>query len=145
MHEKELSRNRNILAFIKSAKNRKITLTANSEVMINGYLDKKVMCEPVCGIVQPTTSSFIPDNLNISPTLVSYGNQKTELVPIHITNISTRTVTVPQKALLCELQPVTVEKRRSLKEQKPLDVDIMDKIKIDDRNLHASEFQKGLQ
>jgi hypothetical protein len=43
MHEKELSRNRNILAFIKSAKNREITITANSEVMINGYLDKKVL------------------------------------------------------------------------------------------------------
>jgi hypothetical protein len=145
MRENELSRNRNLLAFIESAKNRKITITAKSEDMINGYLDKKVLCEPVCGIVQPTTSSFIPDNLNISPILVSSDKQNTELIPIHITNISTRTITVPPKAMLCELQPVTIEKRRSLKKQKPLDVDIMDKIKIDDRNLHASEFQKGLQ
>ena len=145
MRKKELCKNRNILAFIKSVENRKITIPANSEVVINGYLDKKVLYEPVCAIVQPTTSSFIPDDLDISPTLVSYDSQKTELVPIHITNISTRTVPVLPKAMLCELQPVTIEKRRSLKKQKPLDVDIMDKIKIDDRNLHASEFQKGLQ
>ncbi|XP_056017057.1 uncharacterized protein LOC130053684 [Ostrea edulis] len=145
MRERELSKNRNILAFIKSAENRKITIPANSEVVINGYLDKKVLYEPVCAIIQPTSSSFIPDDLDISPTLVTYDCQKTELVPIHITNISTRTVTVPPKALLCELQPVTVESHRSSKEQKLLDTDIMEKTKIDDSNLNATEFQKRLQ
>jgi hypothetical protein len=143
MNDTEISKNRNILAFIKSAENGKFTIPANSEIVINGYLDKKVLYEPVCAIVQPTSSSFIPDYLDMSPTLVSYDSQKTESVPIHITNIPTRTVTVPLKSLLCELQPVTVEKRRSLKEQQ--DVDIMDKIKINDCNLDASEFQKGLR
>ena len=145
MRERELSKNRNILAFIKSAENRKITIPANSEVVVNGYLDKKVLYGPVCAIVQPTPSSFIPDDLDISPTLVTYDCEKTKLVPIHITNVSTRTVTVPPKALLCELQPVTVEGHKSLKEQKLLDPDIMEKIKIDDGNLDESEFQKGLQ
>jgi hypothetical protein len=143
LREGELVRNGNRLAVIKSAENRKITISANSEVVLQGYLDKKIPYEPVCTIVQATISSFIPDDLDISPFLISYGYNKTGIVPIHITNVTTRTVTVPPKALLCELQPVTVEDAVLLKD-KASNVNVLDQMKIED-SLNPTELRKGLE
>jgi len=50
----------------------------------------------------------IPDDLDIAPFLVSYQYRNNQLVPVHISNVTTRTITVSPNAILCELQPVSV-------------------------------------
>jgi hypothetical protein len=42
---------------------------------------------------QPTDRAVIPDDLDIAPSLVSYQYRNNQLVPIHISNITTRTIT----------------------------------------------------
>jgi hypothetical protein len=58
--------------------------------------------------MQPTEKAAIPDDLDIAPFLVSYQYRNNQLVPVHISNVSTGTITVSTNAILCELQPVSV-------------------------------------
>jgi hypothetical protein len=58
--------------------------------------------------MQPTDKAAIPDDLDIAPSLVSYQYWNNQLVPVHISNVTTRTITVSPNAILCELQPVSV-------------------------------------
>ena len=111
LREKELRKQQNKLAIVKSAEKNKIVIPPNSEVVISGYLDKKLPYHPVCALVQPTTRSSIPPDLDITPVLVPYTYNKshTGTTDIQITNISTRTVTIPPNSILCELQPVHIE------------------------------------
>jgi hypothetical protein len=59
--------------------------------------NKLAVIKPVNAIVQTTISSSIPDVLDISPFLVSYHYNRTEIVSIHIANVTTRNVTVHPK------------------------------------------------
>ena len=58
--------------------------------------------------MQPTDRAAIPGDLDIAPSLVSYQYRNNQLVPVHISNVTTRTITVSPNAILCELQPVSV-------------------------------------
>jgi hypothetical protein len=58
--------------------------------------------------MQPTNSAAIPIDLVIAPSLVSYRNKTDQLLPVHISNVTTTTIIVSPNAILCELQPVPV-------------------------------------
>ena len=139
LREKELTKHQHRLALIKSAERRKITIPANSEVVIQGYMDKELPYQPVCAILQPTHASYLPSDFDISPTLISYDYKRKDVIPVHITNVTTRTITVPPKALLCEVQPVDIEE---------LDAEtratFMDEIEVDSKDLTSDELSRGL-
>jgi transposase InsO family protein len=108
LRDRELEKHNNRLAIIKSAEQR-ITILPNSEVVIQGYLDKELPYQPVCALVQATSGSGIPDDLDITPTLVPYKYRQTGLVKVQITNVSAHTMTISPGAVLGEIQPVTIE------------------------------------
>jgi hypothetical protein len=58
--------------------------------------------------MQPMDKTATLDDLDIAPSFVSYQYRNNQLVPVHISNVTTRTITVSLNAILCELQPVSV-------------------------------------
>ena len=109
LREKELSRKNFKLGIVKSAETSKITIPPNSRRTVNGYIDRQTRYQDSCAMMQATTESSIPQDLDIVPTVVSYTYGHQDTVPVHICNITTRTVTVSPRAILCELQAVNVE------------------------------------
>lgn len=65
LRERELSRLSYVLALVRSAEERPITLPPNSRVTIQGYLYDKFLYHSVCGMLSPTVRSHIPADLDI--------------------------------------------------------------------------------
>ncbi|XP_061192183.1 uncharacterized protein LOC133200390 [Saccostrea echinata] len=146
IREKELNRNRHRLGIVKSAEEYSIFIPPNKEVKISGYIDHQIPYHPVCAILQATNGSVIPDDLDITPSLVQYKYQDSNLVEVNISNVTTRTVRIPPRGLLCELQPVMIEEVQAsadaLTEVSPPDK-IMDSLKISNKFLSHDQLQES--
>lgn len=59
-------------------------------------------------MLSPTVRSHIPADLDIEPSVITYGIAKNIPIPLHVNNVTTNTVTVRQHALLCEIQKVSI-------------------------------------
>ncbi|KAL5006783.1 hypothetical protein ScPMuIL_015589 [Solemya velum] len=140
LRDRELDRRKGRLAVIKSAEKSPLTIMPNSEVVIHGFLDKLVPYQPVCCMVHPTKKSAIPDDLDLTPTLIPYNYKQNGIVQLQITNISTRTVTIQPKALLCELQPVKIEDISTVEADS---IDEMEEIDICEENLDSEELKRA--
>ena len=130
MRDKELSKSNNVLAVVRSAEQKPITIPPNKEVVVDGYLQNRVPYHPVCALLQATAKSPIPTDLDVTPVLVTYDYSKTHTVPVHISNVTTRTVTVNPRALLCELQPVTIQERQLLHDVSDSEWGVLENVSI---------------
>ena len=148
LRERKLRKQNNRIAIIKSAETERILIEPNSEVMIRGYLDKQLPYHPVCCLIQPTTGTVIPDDIDITPTVVPYTYGQTKMTDVHLTNISTRTVAVSPNAILCELHPVTIENIERFEEEKQPDVNSLfteEGVTICTEDLTPEQIDKGKQ
>ncbi|XP_071142173.1 uncharacterized protein [Mytilus edulis] len=141
LRNKELERCHNRLAVVKSAETHAITIPANSQVVINGYLDKQLQQQQMCAILQPTLNSALPEDLDIMPTVITYDCQQRGSIPIHISNVTTRTVTLQPRALICEIQPVDIEDIVTPEEKEFKD--IMKDIKLPMDDLTDDDYERG--
>lgn len=130
IRENKLSRNKNRLGVVKSAETDNIIIPPNSEVNINGYIDREVPYHPVCAFLQSTYKSLIPQDLDIAPSLISYKYQNNNNVVVKISNVTARPVKIPPKALLCEIQPVVIEEEIPKPNFSNNSDDIMNLVKI---------------
>ena len=142
LRNKELERQHNRLALIKSAETKPITIPANTEVVIQGYMDKMLPYPTTVSVLHVTSNSAIPNDLDIVPSVVTYDQDKPHTIPVHISNITTRTVTVAPKAILCELQPVSVQQERVKPDDEVIN-DILKEINIPDDTLTSDELIRG--
>ena len=108
LRDKDLEKANNRLAIVRNAEQHKVTITPNSSTIIQGYLDKELPYHPVCAILSQSSNAAVPDDLDITPTVISYSYNKNQPVPVQINNITTRTVTLEPRAILCEIQPVNI-------------------------------------
>lgn len=108
LREKELHKRAYRLAVVKFEESKSIQIPPNRNVTLQGYIDHGLPCKPVCCVMQPTNRAAIPIDLVIAPSLVSYRNKNDQLLPVHISNVTTTTIIVSPNAILCELQPVPV-------------------------------------
>lgn len=108
LRERELRRNGHRLGIVKSAETERITIPPNGSVRIRGYLDRKLPYHQVLAMLQATTKSSIPSDLDVTPSLHHYNYTDNSSIPVEISNVTTRTVSVSPRAILCELQPVTI-------------------------------------
>ncbi len=86
----------------------------------------------------------MPCDIDIEPSLVSYMYQDSELVDVHISNVTTRTVTIQPNAILCEMQPVGITDHNfdQLNTSAP-DIDNkLSKLDIADSTISRSERQQ---
>ena len=137
--EKELARRKFTLATVRCAESTPVRIPPNSEVTINGFFDKCIPYHPTCALIQPTYRSAIPDDLDITPTVVTYNYGSDDIVPVHISNITTRTVNIHPRALLGELHPVTVAETSFTNTEETND--LLQEVDIEKDNLTSSEYQ----
>ena len=72
LKEKELQKNNNRLGIVKSAHQHCITIRPNSSVTLQGYVDKVLPYHATCALLQATSRSRIPTDLDIVPSLVNF-------------------------------------------------------------------------
>lgn len=109
IREKELQRNGYALGLVKSAEATRIIIPPNSNVTIEGYVDKKIPYSKVTVMMHQSSKTCIPDDVDIEATLHPYVYEDYQIFPVTINNVTTRTISIPQKAVLCEIQPVVIE------------------------------------
>ena len=109
IREKELARNHHALALVKCAAKESITVPPNSEVTVQGYMCKQIPTQPMCAILHSSPKSKLSSDLDISPFLVTYRHDDSDLVPVSISNVTTLTAVIRPHDVLCEIQPVNVQ------------------------------------
>lgn len=109
LREKEMIKNNNRIALVRSAERKKIIIPANSSITLSGYIEKEVDYFPTCALLQQTHNSAIPADFDITPGVVNYKNKNNGKVNVQVSNVTTQTISIQPKAILCELQPVTIE------------------------------------
>lgn len=109
IRKRELVRNNNKLAIVRSAEASKVTLGPNERKNIMGYVDKELAYPSTCAILEETETSALPDFVDITPATVQYQYKNNKQIAVNISNLTTHTVTINPKAVLCELQPVVVD------------------------------------
>ena len=58
---------------------------------------------------QLTLTSHLSYDIYIESVIITYNVEQCDVIPVHISNVTTRTVTVHPNAILCEIQPVSVQ------------------------------------
>ena len=109
VRQRELKKNKNRLAFIRSAEPRHITIPANSCVTIKGITSKELEYKQTCAMMTETEDSILPSDFDITPAVITYNYGNNGLVDVQITNVTTSTFNIPPRAIICELQPVAVD------------------------------------
>ncbi|KAL5019205.1 hypothetical protein ScPMuIL_004927 [Solemya velum] len=109
MRERHLRRNKNRIALVRSAQKQNFVIQPNSSTVVEGFIDRKVDYHTTCVMLQPTEKATISEDLDITPGLIDYHSRDSELVQVHLANVTTRPITIPARAILCEIQPVALE------------------------------------
>ena len=137
-------RNGDKIALIKSAERSQVIIHPNTKVTIQCHLDQRTPYFSTCALLQATKGSAIPEDLDITPSLVNYDCNSTDTVPVEISNITTRTVAVNPRSLVCEVQPVRIEgmSNASIKTQ---DEPFSESLNIDREALRSDELRRGIE
>ena len=107
--EKELKRNKQRLAIIRSAESENVSIPANSTVTLRCITSKELNYHQTCAMLVPTEKSVLTDDCDITPAAVHYTFGKNGIVDVQISNVTTSTFNVSPGAVVCELQPVSVD------------------------------------
>ena len=96
--------------------------------------------------IQATECSAIPEDMDITPSLVNYACNSTDTVPVEISNITTRTLAVNPRSLLCEMQPIRIESmsNASIKTQGEIEP-FLESLNMDREALRSDEFRRGIE
>ena len=140
LRERELQKNNNRIGLIRTDGTKSITITHNTSITVNGYVDKEIPYQNTPAIVQSTTLAKDSD-YDIEPSLIQYHHKQNGPVTVRISNVTTKTINIPPKAIICELQPVSVQAGS----EQPTEKDIMSLIKVTKGDLDDQQFEQGLQ
>ena len=142
VREKELKKNKNRLALIKSAESKNITIPANSTVTIQGRASKELDFYPTCAMLIQTEESIIPSDFDITPAVIHYQYGQNGIIEVQITNVTTSTFTIPPNTVICELQPVQVDMDYKVSESNDSTESLFDKISLETVGLSNTEVEK---
>ena len=143
LRERELQKNNNRIGLIRTDGTKSITITPNTSITVNGYVDKEIPYQNTPAIVQSTTLAKDSD-YDIEPSLIQYHHKQNGPVTVRISNVTTKTINIPPKAIICELQPVSVQAGSEQPNEKEIS-DIMSLIEVTKSDLNDQEFEQGLQ
>lgn len=141
VRQRELRRNKNRLAVVRSAESAKFTIGPNQSVNIRGYLDKQLEYNSTSAIIQEYQESILPDYLDITPTVIHYEYRKNDEVNVNISNLTTNSITISPKEILGEVQPVTVDESVFDRLEKKISKKIFDTVNINS-NLAQEQDEK---
>lgn len=142
LRQKELKRNKNKLAVIRSAEMGNITIPANSTVTIEGITSKELDYHPTCAMLVPSEESIVPSDFDITPAVIQYTYGNNGIIAVQITNVTTSTFTIPPRTVLCELQPVLVDMNYKITKAENVSDSLLDNVSIESVGLSQDEIDK---
>lgn len=143
LQERDLVRRNFQLGLVKCAGLKRVVIPPNSDVTVTGYIDKALPYRHTCAILQSTHRSAIPDDLDISPSLITYREKG--FVDVNISNVTTRTVVIQPRALLCEIHPVFVEEQPSLEDSFQDKTSLLNGMDIESSRISTTQHKEGLK
>ena len=69
---RELEKKQSCLDRVRLASDKPVTILPNSDVVVNGITNRELPYPNVCALLQSTIKSTIPEELEISPSLIVY-------------------------------------------------------------------------
>ena len=141
LNDKELKRNHNRLALIKSAENNTVWIKPNSSIELRAYTCHRITYKPTAALIEQSEEAAIHPDLDISPTLVNYDSAVKDTLKVHVSYITTRTVAVSPNAILAQLTPVTIDQVQLSTEREEHE-DFLDKINIENSDLSEEQIDK---
>ena len=145
LQERQLVKKKFRLGVIKCASSQRIIISANTEVIIPGFIDSALPYHPTCAVLQATETSSVPTDLDISPSLVAYEYGSKQIIDVPISNITTRKVVIQPRAILCEIQTVTIEERHAEEENRADFANIIGTMEIEKKGLSEQQIEEGIQ
>lgn len=144
VRQRNLRRNKFKLATIRSSEKNPVYIKPNTSVTIKGYLTHRIDHPQTAAIVEQTEGAGIPDDLDITPTIVTYNYGDKHGLEVHISNITLRTVAISPNAVLAELQPVVIDHNQNISLEETEDSKHQD-INIESPDLTSEQRQELLQ
>ena len=144
LREKELIRNKNILAIVKNAATKPVTIKPNTSTQITGYLDKELPYSTTTAMLHSSVLQPNWKDLEIEPGLIQYTYGGNGIINVQIANVTTRTITIPPRAVLCEVQPVTIEHQEQNTTSTLRSTSVLDQVEITKSNLTEHQLQTGI-
>jgi len=152
LRDKELKKNNDRIAILRSAIPCKIMLQPNSRVDIQATTDRVLKVPRTTAMLHETKESNIPSFIDVTPGIVDFEYGKHNYV-VTLSNLTTETVTVSPKAILCELQPVTITDdtlQRKEAELAEIELDkkrdkIIDEMKVNEDKILTPEQESKLK
>ena len=133
IRQRELKKNKNRIAIVRSAETTKLTIGPNQSISVKGYLDKQMEFNPTCAIIQECEDSTLPDYIDVTPTVIQYEHRNNSELMVNLSNLTTNSVTISPKAILGEVQPVSIDESVFEKIEKKTSKKIFEEIHIDSK------------
>lgn len=146
LRDKELKRNNNRLAVVRSAVAEKIILHPNESIDIPGIVDKELDYPTTTAILQETSDSNIPDFIDVTPAVIQYKYRRNDELKVNLSNLTTSTIVISPKCILCELQPVVVtdEVFDNIEKDQKME-EVFQKLNIDEQKVLDTAQQEQLR
>lgn len=142
LRNRDLARNKNVIALVKNAASVNYILKPNTTVTMKGFVDQKVPYPITCAVIQPSARSTLSGDIDVTPAVISCDASCRDTVDVHLSNITTHTFVIPPGAILCEIQPATVQEMPATKQ----DVlpKFMEKIDFSESAVDGEDLQTGI-
>ena len=135
IREKDLKKNKNRLAVVRSALTKKVSIGPNQTVQVIGTTDKVLDFPCTTAIIQESKDSQLPESIDVTPSVIQFDSRQRKQVVVSLSNLSTQTVTIAPRAIICEIQPVTVEEEVFTKIEDNTRDEILKELNIDEEDL----------
>jgi len=145
LRDKELKRNHNRIAIIRSSISERILLKPNETIQVKGFIDREMNYPTTTAIIQESEEAGLPEYIDVSPAVIQYQFGKNHEVMVTLSNLTTNTAVITPKLILCELQPVEVTEDVFEKLQEENQYDLIDTLSIDEENLLKTEQREQLK
>ena len=89
-----------------------------------------------------TEDSVIPDDFDITPSVIHYEYGKNGFINVQISNVTTSTFTIAPKTILYELQPVQIDMSYGITESSDKSESVLDKVSAETLGLSEEEIHK---
>ena len=128
IRDKDLKKNKNRIAIVKSANMERVMLGPNESKFIPCFTDKEIPVDETLAMMAETENTGLPDYVDITPSVINYKHGHRKDVMVNISNLTTDTVVISPRTVICELQPVTVQSGLDIDEE---DMEVLKDLKID--------------
>ena len=112
LREKELKKNKNRIAIVRSAEKQKIILGPNESKNIVGQKDPLCDYGNTYALFHESEYASLPHYADIATSLLNLDSGKRNTLTVNISNLTMNTIVISPKSILCELQPVSIEEKQ---------------------------------